>query len=93
MSMVSEVLRNEETRADGMRTVAGSGNRVETLEGQRFLVRRPFPTRRSERDPLRDARKRVRVCRRADARTPTVGEPGEARQDEETALPGDPQTR
>jgi len=62
MSMVSEVLRKmEETRADGMRTVAGSGNRVETLEGQRFLVRRPFPTRRSERDPLRDPEKGSRV--------------------------------
>jgi len=43
MSMVSEALRNEETRAGGRRTVAGVVNSVETLEGAGFLVRRPFP--------------------------------------------------
>src|SRR5712691_803767 len=43
MSMVSEALRNEETRAGGSRTVAGVVNSVETLEGEGFLVRRPFP--------------------------------------------------
>ena len=43
MSMVSAVLRNEETRAGGRRTVAGIVNSVETLEGEGFLVRRPFP--------------------------------------------------
>ncbi len=43
MSMVSEVLRNEETRGSGARTVAGIVNSIETLEGGGFLVRRPFP--------------------------------------------------
>lgn len=43
MSMVSEALRNEETRASGMRSVAGIVNSIETLEGGGFLVRRPFP--------------------------------------------------
>ncbi len=43
MSMVSEALRNEETRAGGNRTVAGIVNSIETLEGGGFLVRRPFP--------------------------------------------------
>jgi hypothetical protein len=43
MSIVSEALRNEETRAGGRRTVAGVVNSVETLEGEGFLVRRPFP--------------------------------------------------
>ncbi len=33
MSMVSEALRNEETRAGGRRTVAGVVNSVETLGG------------------------------------------------------------
>jgi redox-sensitive bicupin YhaK (pirin superfamily) len=44
MSTVSEALRNEETRAEGTRTVAGVVNSIETLEGGGFLVRRPFPT-------------------------------------------------
>jgi redox-sensitive bicupin YhaK (pirin superfamily) len=43
MSMVSEALRTEETRAGGTRTVAGIVNSIETLEGGGFLVRRPFP--------------------------------------------------
>jgi redox-sensitive bicupin YhaK (pirin superfamily) len=43
MSMVSEALKNEDTRAGGGRTVAGVVNSVETLEGDGFLVRRPFP--------------------------------------------------
>lgn len=43
MSMVSEALRNEETRASGARSVAGIVNSIETLEGAGFLVRRPFP--------------------------------------------------
>src|SRR5712691_10657881 len=43
MSMVSEALRNEGTRADGTRAVAGIVNSIETLEGGGFLVRRPFP--------------------------------------------------
>jgi len=43
MSMVSEALRNEKTRAGRNRTVAGIVNSVETLEGAGFLVRRPFP--------------------------------------------------
>jgi redox-sensitive bicupin YhaK (pirin superfamily) len=43
MSMVSEALRDEETRAVGTRTVAGIVNSIETLEGGGFLVRRPFP--------------------------------------------------
>jgi redox-sensitive bicupin YhaK (pirin superfamily) len=43
MSMVSEALRNEETSAEGTRTVAGIVNSIETLEGGGFLVRRPFP--------------------------------------------------
>jgi redox-sensitive bicupin YhaK (pirin superfamily) len=53
MSMVSEVLRNEETRASGTRTVEGVVNSIETLEGGGFLVRRPFPkTSFSEFDPF-----------------------------------------
>src|SRR5437879_8374841 len=45
MSILSEALRNEETRAGGMRTVAGVVNSIETLEGGGFLVRRPCPKR------------------------------------------------
>jgi redox-sensitive bicupin YhaK (pirin superfamily) len=66
MSMVSEALKNEETRAGGRRTVAGRGphagsprgvvgivNSIETLEGGGFLVRRPFPKASfSEFDPF-----------------------------------------
>jgi redox-sensitive bicupin YhaK (pirin superfamily) len=53
MSMVSQVLRNEETRAGGRRTVAGIVNSIETLEGGGFLVRRPFPKAAfSEFDPF-----------------------------------------
>ncbi len=44
MSTVSEVLRNKEAFASGMRTVSGIVNSIETLEGGGFLVRRPFPT-------------------------------------------------
>src|SRR6195256_1238161 len=43
MSMVSEVLRTEETHAGETRRVAGVVNSIETLEGGGFLVRRPFP--------------------------------------------------
>ena len=53
MSMVSEALINEETRAGGTRTVAGIVNSIETLEGGGFLVRRPFPKASfSEFDPF-----------------------------------------
>jgi len=53
MSMVSEALRNEGTRAGKSRTVAGVVNSVETLEGAGFLVRRPFPRASfSEFDPF-----------------------------------------
>jgi redox-sensitive bicupin YhaK (pirin superfamily) len=53
MSMVSEALRNEKTRARGMRGVAGVVNSIETLEGAGFLVRRPFPKASfSEFDPF-----------------------------------------
>jgi quercetin 2,3-dioxygenase len=53
MSMVSEALRNEETRASGTRSVAGIVNSIETLEGGGFLVRRPFPKASfSEFDPF-----------------------------------------
>jgi len=53
MSMVSEVLRNEETSVVGRRTVAGIVNSIETLEGGGFLVRRPFPKASfSEFDPF-----------------------------------------
>jgi redox-sensitive bicupin YhaK (pirin superfamily) len=53
MSMVSEVLRNEETRASGTRTVSGIVNSIETLEGEGFPVRRPFPKAAfSEFDPF-----------------------------------------
>ena len=158
MSMVSEALRNEETSAEGTRTVAGIVNSIETLEGGGFLVRRPFPKAAfSDFDPfllldemgpmevapgeakgapdhphrgfetvtyllsgdmehkdsrghagrLRpgdvqwmtagagvihagDAQPRVRAHWRPDARIPTLGEPAEARQDDEPALPGDP---
>jgi redox-sensitive bicupin YhaK (pirin superfamily) len=43
MSLVSEALRAENTRAAGQRTVSGVVNSIETLEGGGFLVRRPFP--------------------------------------------------
>ena len=53
MSMVSKTLSNEETRGGGRRTVAGVVNSVETLEGEGFLVRRPFPKASfSEFDPF-----------------------------------------
>jgi redox-sensitive bicupin YhaK (pirin superfamily) len=53
MSMVSEALRNEKTRARGMRGVAGVVNSIETLEGGGFLVHRPFPKASfSEFDPF-----------------------------------------
>jgi redox-sensitive bicupin YhaK (pirin superfamily) len=53
MSMVSEALRNEETRTGGTRAVAGIVNSIETLEGGGFLVRRPFPKASfSEFDPF-----------------------------------------
>ena len=53
MSILSEALRNEETRAGGMRSVAGVVNSIETLEGGGFLVRRPFPKASfSEFDPF-----------------------------------------
>ena len=53
MSMVSEAVRDEETRAVGGRTVAGVVNSIETLEGAGFLVRRPFPKASfSEFDPF-----------------------------------------
>jgi len=42
MSMVSEVLTNEETPAGRRRTVARVVRGVETLEGEGFRVRRPF---------------------------------------------------
>lgn len=43
MSMVSEALRNKDTRTGRKRTVGGVVNSIETLEGGGFLVRRPFP--------------------------------------------------
>ena len=53
MSMASEALRNDQTRAGGTRTVAGIVNSIETLEGGGFLVRRPFPKAAfSEFDPF-----------------------------------------
>jgi quercetin 2,3-dioxygenase len=53
MSMVSEALKTNETRAGGTRTVAGIVNSIETLEGGGFLVRRPFPQASfSEFDPF-----------------------------------------
>ena len=53
MSILTEASRNEETRAGGMRTVAGVVNSIETLEGGGFLVRRPFPKASfSEFDPF-----------------------------------------
>ncbi|MDQ2854891.1 MAG: pirin family protein [Acidobacteriota bacterium] len=53
MSMVGEALRNQETRAGESRTVAGMVNSIETLEGEGFLVRRPFPKASfSEFDPF-----------------------------------------
>jgi redox-sensitive bicupin YhaK (pirin superfamily) len=42
MAMVSEALKTKETRGE-RRTVAGVVNSIETLEGEGFLVRRPFP--------------------------------------------------
>ena len=93
MSMMSEVLANEETRGAGKRTVAGMVDSVEGLEGERFLARRRFPKRPSGRDPLRDARKRVHAGRRADARISTLDEPAEARQDWQNRATGRSQTR
>src|SRR5258705_226469 len=53
MSMVSEALRKEQTRAGGTRTIAGIVFSIETLEGGGFLVRRPFPKAAfSEFDPF-----------------------------------------
>jgi redox-sensitive bicupin YhaK (pirin superfamily) len=53
MAMVSEALRKEETRASESRTVSGVVNSIETLEGEGFLVRRPFPKASfSEFDPF-----------------------------------------
>jgi redox-sensitive bicupin YhaK (pirin superfamily) len=43
MSKAGRILRDEETRAAGTRTVGGIANSIETLEGGGFLVRRPFP--------------------------------------------------
>jgi hypothetical protein len=85
MSVVSEVLRNEETRAGGRRTVAEILNSVETWE--RGRVGRRFPKRRSGRDPLGDARKRVRMLRRGMHGISTFG--CTCRRDKR-ALPGDP---
>jgi hypothetical protein len=85
MSMVSEALREEKSHAGERRTVAGVVNSIETLNHGDSAV----DYRRSGRDPLGDSRQRVRAQRRANARISTVGEPAEARQDHETALPGD----
>ena len=63
MSIVSEALRNEETRLRPGDVLWNS---------------------RRGRDPLGDARQRVRAQRRVSARIPTMGEPAEARQDDET---------
>lgn len=53
MSSVSEELKTEGTRAGGGRTVAGIINGIETVEGEGFLVRRPFPQAAfSEFDPF-----------------------------------------
>jgi len=53
MSMVSKAVRNQGTRSNGGRTVAGVVNSIETLEGGGFLVRRPFPKASfSEFDPF-----------------------------------------
>jgi redox-sensitive bicupin YhaK (pirin superfamily) len=53
MWMVSKASRNEDTRTGQGRTVAGVVNSVETLEGEGFLVRRPFPKASfSEFDPF-----------------------------------------
>ena len=82
MSMVSDALRNRETRASRRRTVAGV---VHSVESEGFLVRRPFT--KGRRDPLAEARKRVQAQRRAEALIQTLAEPGEARQDDEIALP------
>ena len=157
MSTVSEAFKDKETRAVGRRTVAGVVNSIETLEGEGFLVRRPFPKASfSEFDPFllldemgpmelapgeakgapdhphrgfetvtyllsgemehKDSRGHAGRLRAGDvqwmtagagvvhsempsrefareggpdARIPTLGEPAEARQDDEPALPGD----
>jgi len=60
----------------------GLGNE-QTRAGQT----RAIPEIVSRRDPIEEARKRVRAQRRAAARIPTLAEPGEARQDRETARP------
>jgi hypothetical protein len=90
MSTVSGALRTEQTHDGGTRTIAGIVNSFKTLEDEDFLVRRPFLRGRTERDPLEEARKRVRAQRRVSAQIPTLGEPGEARRDGETTLPEDP---
>ncbi len=85
MSIVSDAVGVEETRAGGRRTVDGVVNSFETLERGGFFVHRPFPRGRSGRDPLEKARKRVRAQRRVSAGISTLGELGETRQDGETA--------
>jgi redox-sensitive bicupin YhaK (pirin superfamily) len=53
MSVGSEKVKIEETQPRGGRTVAGIISGVETLEGEGFLVRRPFPQASfSEFDPF-----------------------------------------
>jgi hypothetical protein len=68
-----------ESLAGERRTVAGILNGVETLESGR--VGRQFPKRRSGRDPLGAARKRVRRQRRGMHGLQLLGRPVEARQD------------
>ena len=93
MSRVSEALRYQQTGPAGTRAIAGIVNSFETSEGGGFPVRRPSPRGRGGRDPLEEARKRIRAQRRVSAQIPTLGEPAEARQDGETALPRRSQTR
>jgi redox-sensitive bicupin YhaK (pirin superfamily) len=53
MSRVSEALRIERTPVGGTRTVSGIVGSIEALEGEGFLVRRPFPQASfSEFDPF-----------------------------------------
>ena len=89
MSIVSQAVGVEEGRAVGGRTVDGVVNSFETLEGGGFFVHRPFPRGGGGRDPLEEARKRIHAQRRAEARIQILAKPGEARQDDETALPVD----
>ena len=70
-------------RGDVKSMVCGALGNEQTRAGKT----RAIPEIVSRRDPLEEARKRVRAQRRAAARIPILAEPGTARQDRETVRP------